>query len=265
MRCRRDGAALRKVGRLAVPAAERQIVPCDEIQQLRHGVRAVARVQQRIRERVCACAITCPAQQCDQRVVLRERPEDRDQIGDLLLGRADTKPPAVVLQHVDARPAIGRIHHQRHHAIRLQDRAKRTKSRIRVGEMVEHAGADNQIEAAPERRGALDGELRGLEIRQPSTWRFSRPVCSRLVVLTSMPTTRAPGRQTAYLAACHVPHPATRMSRSARYGFRDHSRWYSARCAVRVAPLVARAIEVFDRRRVGMAGIELGDGIVHHG
>ena len=60
MRRRRDRAAVRQVGRLPVPAAERQVIAFDEIEQLRDGVRPVARVQQRIRERVGVRAIARP-------------------------------------------------------------------------------------------------------------------------------------------------------------------------------------------------------------
>ena len=70
VRRQRNRAALRQVGRLQMPSAEGQIVPVDELEQLRDGVGLVARIQQRIGERVGIPGVARSAKQTDQWVRL---------------------------------------------------------------------------------------------------------------------------------------------------------------------------------------------------
>ena len=225
MRRRRDGAALRADTAPDCASGGTQIIAFDEVEQLRHRVRPVARVQQRIRERVGVRAIARSAQQCDQRVLLRERPEHRD---------ADRRSPARTFRRRASGSSPGACRRPSGHRARTPSTTSRHPASApseapagphpgrRDGAARPCRRSDRSCARAPRRsRSASCPVSRFVRLY----WRFSRLVCSRLVVLTSMPRTRASGRQTAYLAACHVPHPATRISRSARYGLSGHSRW----------------------------------------
>ena len=223
VRSRRDRAALRQVRRLPVPASKRQTVALDEVEQLRDGIRPVARVQQGIGQSIGASCIPRSAKRRHQRVGLRQCLERVDEIAHLLLRRSDAKSPAVLLEQVDAGPAVRRVHHQVDRALGPQHGSKRTQTCVRIGKMVKHTGTHDQIEAALQLAGAFDRQLPGLEIGE---------VVLPLQLLGVIDTRRADvdaddagaGRHTAYLAACHVPHPATRISRAARYGLSGQSR-----------------------------------------
>ena len=76
-----------------------------------------------------------------------QRLQRRDQIADSIIRRMDADPPAKLLQHINAGSPIGGIDHQVHRAIRLQHIAQGSKSGIRIGQMMQYAGADNLIEA----------------------------------------------------------------------------------------------------------------------
>ena len=76
----------------------------------------------------------------------------------------DADPPAELLQHVDAGPSVRRVHHEVHRAAGRQHVAQGPQARVGVGEMMEHAGADDLIEGRPQLADALDGELADLEI-----------------------------------------------------------------------------------------------------
>ena len=91
--------------------------------------------------------------------------------------------------------------------------------------MVQHSGADDQIELVAQ-----------LSTASTESWWVSR-----LVVFLSEPASvfqagradvdahDASPAGRAHFAACHVPQPAMRMSRSARNGFEARRRGYSAR------------------------------------
>jgi hypothetical protein len=53
-----DRAAVRQVRRLPVPTPERQAIAIDEVEQLRNGIRAIARIQQRIRQGVTVVCVS---------------------------------------------------------------------------------------------------------------------------------------------------------------------------------------------------------------
>ena len=63
-----DRAAVRQIRRLALPAAEPQAGAADELEQLGHGVGTVARVAQRVGERVVVGEVARLAQQPAQRM-----------------------------------------------------------------------------------------------------------------------------------------------------------------------------------------------------
>src|SRR5262249_9120872 len=87
-------------------------------------------------------------------------------IWDLLIVGMDADPSAEFLQHIDAGPSVGRIHHEMHCAVRFEHAAQRAEPRIRVREMMENPGADNLIEARFQLVYPLDRELVDLEIIQ---------------------------------------------------------------------------------------------------
>ena len=84
------------------------------------------------------------------RMVRRERLEACGEVADLGRRRADAEPTAVVLQHIDARAAVGRVDHHVDGAGRLKHVAQRPQAGVGVGQMVQHAGADDVLEASPE-------------------------------------------------------------------------------------------------------------------
>ena len=171
----RHDAAVRAVGRLPDPPAERQPSRCEEIEQLRDRIGAVLRVQQRIGERRLVPEVRRLAQQRCQRMSGRQRAERGDEIPNSRIVGLDAEPSAELLQHVDAGPSVRRIHHQVHRAVGLQHVAQRAESRIGIRQMMEDAGADDLIEARLQLAYPLDGELVDLEIVE-SYFRLSSSV-----------------------------------------------------------------------------------------
>ena len=78
----------------------------------------------------------------------------------------DLEQAAVLLHHIDSGPAIACVDHHAHRAVRSQDIAKRAKTFVRVGQVMQHAGANHQIEGSTEFGDALDRELVQFEILQ---------------------------------------------------------------------------------------------------
>src|SRR5262249_33948865 len=95
-----------------------------------------------------------------------QRLESGDEVPNLRVGSADTNAPTEVLQHVDAGPAVRRIHHEMHGPVRFEHAAQSSEPRIGVGKMMEHPGADDGIEAALQLVYPIDGELMDLESAQ---------------------------------------------------------------------------------------------------
>ena len=162
----RQRAALRQIGRLPHPAAKGQPTACDERKELRHGVGAILRVEQRIGQRVLALEIGRLAQQARQRMGARQGRERDRQILNLLIRVTDAQPAAVLLQHVDAGPAVGGVDHQVHGAVWRQHLAQGAQPAVRVGQVVQHAGADDLVEAAAQLAHPLDRQLIDLQIGQ---------------------------------------------------------------------------------------------------
>ena len=68
-----DRSALRKIGRLLVPAPELEAAPLEPVVNLRHGIGAVLRVQQRVGERVGSREILRPFHDAGDRMVDGQR------------------------------------------------------------------------------------------------------------------------------------------------------------------------------------------------
>ena len=95
-----------------------------------------------------------------------QRLESGDEVLELRVGSTDTHAPTEVLQHVDAGPAVRRIHHEMHGPVRFEHAAKSSEPRIGVGKMMEYPGADDVIEASSQLVYPIDGELMDLETAQ---------------------------------------------------------------------------------------------------
>ena len=77
---------------------------------------------------------------------------------------ADPETAAVILKHVDAGAAVRRVDHHVQGAVRRQHLAQRAQPGVGIGQVVQHAGADDVVETLAEFAGAFDGELSNLEI-----------------------------------------------------------------------------------------------------
>ena len=98
----------------------------------------------------------------------------------------------------------------------LSTAAQSAQARIGIGQMMQNSGADDLIEASPQLAGALDWGAGWTSRLCKLYFCLSSSVQRTLVALKSMPVTRAAGQRKAYLAACDVPQPATRMEKSSR-------------------------------------------------
>ena len=68
-----DRSALRKVGRLLVPAPKFEAASLEPVVKLRHGIGAILGVQQRVGERVGPCEILRPFHDAGDRMVDGQR------------------------------------------------------------------------------------------------------------------------------------------------------------------------------------------------
>ena len=124
------------------------------------------RVEQRIGERVRISEILRPSRHAGDRMVGRQRTDHGAEVAQFLLRGADPEQAAVLLHHIDAGTPIWRIDHQLHRATGRKDIAQRPEAGIRVGQMVEHAGADDLVEGLAELPDLLDREPMQIEVSQ---------------------------------------------------------------------------------------------------
>src|SRR5262249_7190668 len=89
-----------------------------------------------------------------------------DKIPNLFIVGLDTYASTELLQQIDARPPVRRIHHEVHRPIRVEYAAQSAEPRIRIRKMMENPGAENLIEARCQLVDPLDGELADMEIGQ---------------------------------------------------------------------------------------------------
>src|SRR5580692_11994054 len=97
-----DRAALRKVGRLLVPAPEIEAASFQPIVNLRHGIGAILWVQQCVSERVRPCEVLRPFDYASDRMVDWQPLNRLAEIAQVLVPDADPEQSAIVLHHVDA-------------------------------------------------------------------------------------------------------------------------------------------------------------------
>src|SRR5262245_39150759 len=123
-----------------------------------------------------------------------QRLESSDEVPNLRVACPDTYAPTELLQHVDAGPAVGRIHHEVHRPARFEHAAQSSESRIGVGKMMEYPGADDVIEAPLELVDQIDGKLMNLESAQVvlSLEPLSTAYARRAEIDAGNPRTRPP-------------------------------------------------------------------------
>ena len=122
-------------------------------------------------------------------MVRRKRLEARGEVADLAVCRADAETPAVVLKHIDACAAVGRVDHHMERAARREHVAQRPQTCIGVGQMMQHARADDVLEGfARVRRRAPTASWRTSRLSS-ACLRFNSCVNAMLFALTSIPTT----------------------------------------------------------------------------
>ena len=112
-----DRSALRKIGRLLVPAPELEAAPLEPIVNLRHGIGAILRVQQRVGERVGPGEILRPFHDASDRMVDRQRLNRLAKIAQVFVPDADPEQPAIILHHVNAGAPVRRVDHDVHRAV----------------------------------------------------------------------------------------------------------------------------------------------------
>ena len=78
----------------------------------------------------------------------------------------DPQTAAVILQHVNAGPAIGGIGHQVHGAVWLEHGPQGAQPRVGIGQVVQHARTHNLVETAAQLAHPLDGQLIDVQIGQ---------------------------------------------------------------------------------------------------
>ena len=110
--------------------------------------------------------------------------ERDDEIADLVVGRLDADTATVLLQHVDARPSVRRIHHEVHGPVRVEHVAQCPERRVRVREMMQNARAHDLIERQLQLADTIDRELMDREIAEvvPALQTFRVPDTRRTEV-----------------------------------------------------------------------------------
>ncbi len=162
MRRARKCPALWEIGRLLIPAAKLEAAPLKPVMDLRDGKGAVPRVQQRVGERIRLTEILRSLFDARDWMVGGERTDDRGEVPQLPRVSANPEQPAVVLHHGDAGATVSAVHHHMHRAVGGKDIAQRPQPCVRVGEVVQHARANDLIECLAELADALD--LKSMEI-----------------------------------------------------------------------------------------------------
>src|SRR5271163_4279447 len=164
VRTLRQGAALGQIRRLLDPATKRHAAPIEPRIHFRDGIGAILGMKERIRHRFGSPEIVSAPQHVRDRMVLWQRVERGGETSEIRRRWVDLEQPAVLLHHIDSGPAIACVDHHAHRAVRSEDIAERAKTFVRVGQVMQHAGANHQIERSTKFGDALDRELMQFEI-----------------------------------------------------------------------------------------------------
>src|SRR5262249_4506557 len=90
--------------------------------------------------------------------------ERGDEVANALVGRADFEAAGEVLKHVDAGASVGRVEHEVHGSVAVEDGAEGAESDVGGAKRKEGSGRDDLIEGRGEFVDAVDGKLVDLEI-----------------------------------------------------------------------------------------------------
>jgi hypothetical protein len=151
------------------------------------------RIEQGVGQRGLIPEVWRVAQQWHQRVIRQQPPEAGGEVPDLRCRGPHAKLAAVRLKQIDTGAGVGRVGHPMHCTTRSEHVAQRLQSRIGVGQVAQHAGADNVLETVTQLRCALYRKLVNLEIVE-AVLVLSASVLSMLVVLTSIPARVRPAQ-----------------------------------------------------------------------
>ena len=99
-------------------------------------------------------------------MVRRQRFEGGAERSQIRRRRPNFKQAAVFLHHINSSPPVAGVDHQAHRAARPQDVAKGAKAVVRVGQVMQHPGANHHVERATDLPDALDRDLMQFEILQ---------------------------------------------------------------------------------------------------
>src|SRR5579862_2808828 len=198
-----------------------------------------------------------PGRQCVERAY---------QVSNFPVSGADANPPTELLQHVDARSSVRRIHHQMHHSVWLEYAPQSTKACIGIGEMMENPGAHNLIEAHTQFVHLLDGKLVYPKILQivffPEILRTPHTSCTAV-------DARNLSRRPAHCMLDRLRFPATGNEDGLIFSKRAGR---PKQVIVRAQPLPILPeqlifVEVIDWRRIRVAFVEIPDFLrnINHG
>ena len=178
------------------------------------------------------------------------------QVLDLLVRWPDPQPAAVFLQHVDAGPAVGGIDHQVDGAVRRQHLPQGGQPRRRVGQVVQHARADDLVESAAQLAGPLDRQLVDLQIGK-AVFAFERlGVADARRADVDADHVAMPGSAQGMLGRLRGPAAGDQHLQVRAVGCLRPVQVEIGAAPALVLPAPAIAVEVVNRRRIGMLVVE---------
>ena len=140
---------MRKVGRLLVPAPKLEAATLEPIVNLRHGIGAILRVQQRVGKRVGLRKVLRPFHDASDRMVDRQRLNCLPKIAEVFVPDADPEQPAIVLHHGNAGAPVRRVDHDVHCAVARKDIAQCAEAGVRIAQVMKNACANDLVEVSP--------------------------------------------------------------------------------------------------------------------
>ena len=124
-------------------------------------------MEQRIGQRVRISEIAPPAQHAGQRMVRGQGFQQRSKVPQIRVRGAHPEQATILLHHVEAGSPVGSVDHQVQRAFGPKHVAQGAQTAVRVGQMVQHPGADDLVEGLPELLHTLDRQLVQIEVREP--------------------------------------------------------------------------------------------------
>ena len=162
-------------------------------------------MQQRVGQRGLLPKVRSIAQQASERMLRRQFLERSDQRANSVVRGGNSDQAAELLDHVDAGPAVRRVHHEVQRAVGREHVAQRPQRRVGIFEMVQHARAHDLIEASSASSPTRSiGNCCTSRLAR-SYLRLSSSVQRTLVALKSMPVTLAFGQRSGVLGRLRRP------------------------------------------------------------